>query len=53
MSVSERTGLHRLLAHIEQLRQENAALKERIEQMEWSADARSHLAGRRPRASAR
>jgi hypothetical protein len=23
------------LAHIEQLRQENAALKERIEQMEW------------------
>jgi hypothetical protein len=26
--------LHRL-AHIEQLRQEDAALKERIEQMEW------------------
>jgi hypothetical protein len=25
----------RQLAHIEQLRRENAALKERIEQMEW------------------
>ena len=33
-SANER-GLHRLLAHIEQLRQENAALRERIEQMEW------------------
>jgi hypothetical protein len=29
------TGRSRQLAHNEQLRQENAALKERIEQPEW------------------
>ena len=33
MSVGE--GVCTSLAHIEQLRQENAALKQRIEQMEW------------------
>jgi hypothetical protein len=32
---SANEGVCTSFAHIEQLRQENAALKERIEQMEW------------------
>jgi hypothetical protein len=49
-SANER-GLHRLLAHIEQLRQENAALKNASNKWNGRADARSSLAGRGPRVS--